>query len=100
MLLPFQYGTPERSVRALQGCGGGIGWVGGESAPDRRTGAVGGVCGAEQVIEKWRVGEVGDEQGYECVSRGTREVWDTYEMEVAEDKRTGNGEVGVEELWG
>lgn len=84
-------------MRALQRCGGGIGWVGAESASDRRTGAVGGMCGTEQVIEKWRVGEVGDEQGYKCVPRETREVWDTCSGRRWETERTGNGEVGKKE---
>lgn len=76
-------------MRALQGCGVEFGWVGGESVPNRRTGAVGGMCGAEQVIEKWRVGEMGDEQGYECVSRGTRGVGHVLGTETDEDKTDG-----------
>lgn len=81
-------------MRALQGCGGGIDWVGDESAPDRRTGVVGGVCEAEQVIEKWRVGEVGDEQGCECVSRETRGVGHVLGTEVR-DKTDGQWRGGA-----
>ena len=55
------------------------------------------MCGTEQVIEKWRVGEVGDEQGYKCVPRETREVWDTCSGRRWETERTGNGEVGKKE---
>lgn len=52
------------------------------------------MCGAEQVIEKWRVGEMGDEQGCECVSRETRGgVWNMCSGRRWEAKRTGNGEV-------
>ena len=77
-----------------RGVGVEFGGVGGESASDRRTGAVGGVCGAEQVIEKWRVGEVRDEQGYECVSRETQEVWNTCSGWRWETERTGEVECG------
>lgn len=47
-----------------------------------------GVYGAEQVIEKWRVGEAGDEQGCECVSRETRGVEHVLGTEVR-DKTDG-----------
>ena len=50
--VPFSIWDSGTLYTCLAEVWGGIGWVGSESASDRRTGAVGGVCGAEQVIEK------------------------------------------------